>query len=326
MIDRQFIANTGVEAAFIPAGPLLQFLRTLKPVHVGRGTTNIADITAETRMRRQAHRLLQDGGFSPRLHDASLMHGNGAEAAFPIAAAVREKGKLNCFLSLDRSPAMVVRMNVAGKRQCVYAIELLRRQRQRGRILNQIAAAVPLKKSLGAKGITVLIEKVKHAYEGLFIAADLIMGWQFQEVRRGCLGQITNPPDATGVLAGFQRCGKFQNTLIGHPVEKVIRRCITKNGLSDSIGPVVIVRNPPEACLKATQGNGLPWERKGTDQVRISDYGAVRPPVVPAAGGQVVLLTFFLRSRVIRNHGIESAPGYAPEQDWVSQAGNVLNR
>jgi len=79
------------------------------------------------------------------------------------------------------------------------------------------------------------------------------------------------------------------------------------------------VGDPPQAGFNASQNDRLCRLEARADQVGVRDDGAVRAPVVPAAGGEIVGPAGFSQGGVVGNHGIDAPAGNAPEELRLAQ-------
>ncbi len=91
-----------------------------------------------------------------------------------------------------------------------------------------------------------------------------------------------------------------------HPEHQHICRRIGQDGLPYRIRPVVIMGEPPQACLNATQHDGSIW-KKGVQFIGIHDCGAVWSKPPGTARGICVIVAFFQVGSVVIDHGINIA-------------------
>ena len=89
-------ACTGEKAALVPASSILCLSRTVESVHVRSRTADIRNSATEHRMAQKPLHLIGHALFRTAYDAPSLMDGDCAESAFPIAAAVRGDAKPDC--------------------------------------------------------------------------------------------------------------------------------------------------------------------------------------------------------------------------------------
>ena len=157
MIHLQVRAGFWEQALPVPACPRLQLLSAGRLVKIRRRSSDIVDVPFEIRILRQKPCLVQDRLIAPCLNDPPLVEVQCAEIARPEASTVGRDGKLHLRKCGDSACLIIIRMPgpCIGKR--VDIVHLLRRQRLRRGILDNIDRAVGLDQRPGIERIRVAI-------------------------------------------------------------------------------------------------------------------------------------------------------------------------
>ena len=205
----------------------------------------------------------------------------------------------------------------------VDAVQRLGIQYLRGSVLDEIPVAGLLDQPPRIDGVAVVVELLEHAQEvGLvldagFVAGDLRVGG------RGDVGYVADAPDGMPVLSVTECFRKLEGGHLAHPVCDYVRLGIEQYRSPQAVRPCVVVGEPPETGLDASEHDRLPLD-VFLDQIGVSDTGPVRTAVVDPSGCEVVVLAELPGGGVVGDHGVDASRGYAPEQFGFSQTGDVV--
>ena len=326
MIDPQPRADRGVEAALVRAGPLGGLAAALEAVHVGGGAAHVGEGAAELRVGGDPFGLADNGGRAAALHRAALVHGDGAEVALAVTAAVGGQGEADGVERSHRAKFPVERVEVAGEVQVVDRVQLRGGQRQLRRVVDEKARVLPLGQGLCGHRVAVGVEGAEHGNEPFPVSGRLREGWQHEGPGRRFGGGVAQAADRGRRLARSHRPGQFDHAPLGHAVEQVVGLGVEQDRAPHPVVPGVVVGDAPQAGLDAAEHDGRGLFAAAADQVRVGDHRPVWPPVVAAARGVVVGLAAQARGGAVGDHGVDGAAGDAPEQARLAQAGEVRGR
>src|SRR5262249_42014365 len=128
--------------------------------------------------------LADDGIFRSVLDDAPLVLGDRAEGAAAKTTALdgyRETDHLVRGYIHFTAFALVLRMRTARIRQFVYAVHLLRRQRDRRRVQPNIVIAVALNQCARVSRVRLHVQDARGVRVQHRISCDLLVGGQTNE-------------------------------------------------------------------------------------------------------------------------------------------------
>ena len=326
MIDLQPRADRRVEAALVRAGAFAGLAAALEAVHVGGGAAHVGEGAAEVRMGGDPPGLADNGGRTAALHGPALVHGDGAEVALAVAAAVGGQGEADGVERPHRAALPVGRVQVAGELQVVDRVQFRDGQRQLRRVVDEEARVLLLGERLCGDRVAVVVEGAEHGGEPFPVSGRLREGWQHEGPGRRFGGGVAQAADRGRRLARSHRPGQFDHAPLGHAVEQVVGLGVEQDRAPHPVVPGVVVGDAPQAGLDAAEHDGRGLFAEAADQVRVGDHRPVRPPVVAAARGVVVGLAAQARGGAVGHHGVDRAAGDPPEQARLAQAGEVRGR
>ena len=139
-----------------------QLLFTGRETEIRGGSAHIMDITLEIRLLCQKLCLLHQGFVASGLDDASLVEGQGAEAACAEASPVADQAELDFSYGGHASKLLIGRMVVPHVRKIIYRIHLLLSQGLGGRILHhKKLIPIGLHQTLPGKWVLIAVLDIK---------------------------------------------------------------------------------------------------------------------------------------------------------------------
>ena len=333
----------GTEAFPMDAGSGLRLLGTGILAEVGGGAAYIVDVALEIRLFGEKKSLPLQGFMAAGLDSLALMECDGAEGAGSKAATIAGEGKF--YLLKSRHPhlavfcgAVIDGMPAAGKGLLHHLVKFLLAQGQGGWLLNYEAGLVLFNQDVAGDGVGVLL--LQQVGAGEFgpalrrIAGHLGKAWNPHRwleppVSVGAAwGQLCFPPgspagspDATDFrhrLALRQGRRNFQQGSFSHAVNQEIRLGVQKDGVADSVGPVVVVGEPSKAGLYATDNDRYPLVCL-PDFCRVGDEGPVGTFPGHASVGIGIGGAGLVVGSVVGHHGVHGPSSNEEGQPWPSQ-------
>ena len=268
-------------------------------------------------------RLGQDGGRAATADPASLVNGDGAEAAITVTAPVGCDGKPDGFQRLYLSLSRIVGMEIPLVCQGVDGVQLFRCEIKRRGILDKETGVLFLGQGTCRERIDIFMKDPEHLREGGFVRGDSCIIRQAEAVCRCAPGDVAEPPDGLGRLSIFQGTGERYDGTFRHPVEEIIPPGVEEDGAPYPVGPGVVVGNPPQAGLYASQYDRGGRVKNPSDEVAVNNHRPVGTAEVPSTGGIVVPPPLSPRGRVIGDHGIDASTGHAPEKGRRAQSADI---
>ena len=318
-------AYLGVHAPLVHARTELLLLGAFEAVHVGRRPSHIPEHAVESRFGCYLLGLPEDGLLAPGDDRPALHDGYGAEVAFAVASAVRGYGVPDGIHRFDVSLLRVVRVDFVLEIHLVDAVQRLGIQYLRGSVLDQIPVAGLLDKPPRIDGVAVVVELLEHAQEvGLVLDAGFVTG-NLRVGGRGDVGNVADAPDRMPVLSVTECLRKLERGHLAHAVGDDVRLGIEQYGSSQAVRPCVVVGEPPETGLDASEHDRLPLD-VFLDQIGVSDTCPVRTAVVDPSGCEVVVLAELPGGGVVGDHGVDASRGNPPEQVRFAETRDVVSR
>ena len=98
-----------------------------------------------------------------------------------------------------------------------------------------------------------------------------------------------------------ERVGNFNDGALAHAVDKKIGLRVEQNRALELIGPVVVMREPPKACLNAADDDGGFFVALA-DQIAVDRHSVVRALSHEAAGRVCVNLPVMAGDGIVVHH------------------------
>ena len=342
MIGHEVLADAGMDAREAAARGLGALVLARHLVHVRGGPAEIGEHAGEAGGARELAHLAKDAPLAPALDDTSFVLGDAAEGAASEAATHRHDRVLH---RLERRDPFIRigRVRRTRERQIVEAVHLLFRERKRGRVEVDRLVAVRLQDRAAVVRVGLVLERAAHPRERLLVLRDLLVGRKHDRlpigheaarVRRDRLpgaavllhvGGAADVGEGLDLLTGVEAARDLPCGALAHAEDEEVGLRVEQDRSADLIGPVVVVRDPPERGLDATEhdrytGEGL------TAEVRVDDGRAVRAEVRTAAGRILVLRADLLLRRQLVEHRVEVARADTDEQARPPHPGDVRGR
>ena len=288
VVGAQLVARLGRQAALVRAGAAFQLLGASGRPEVRRRPAHVVDIALEVRIFAHCARFGQDRLVAARLHDAPLMEVERAEGAIAHAPAVARQRELHLGQRRHAARRVVARVPRAFVRQVVDGVELLGCQRLGRWVLHdEHAMRVFLDQRVRRKRVEVFQLQAEAARIGQLVGLHVRKRWQHDGLvhvldRPRAVRRAGDERQVRHRQARCQRIGDGHDRTLAHAVRHHVGARVQQHRSLQRIGPVVVVRQPPQAGLDAAQDDGRVLER-AADQVAVHHARMVGPqPHFPA--------------------------------------------
>ena len=145
--------------------------------------------------------------------------------------------------------------------QIIDRVEFLLFEIERRRVLNEVAAVVPLGERHGGSRVVVVVEYLEGPAEGVLVFRGIfIRRYLNAPVWKG-FRDITEAAHDRRVFPCPEAPGKLYDGPFAHAVEEKVRLRVEKDRAPYAVRPEVVMRDPPEARLYAAEDDwpgGLP--------------------------------------------------------------------
>ena len=308
MVGVHIFTGCGKQALSLRTRARFQLLVAGRVTEVRRRAAHVMNIALEARPGNQLFRLRDDGSLAPGGDDAPLMERERAEIARAEASALGGDGEFHLLKARNAARLVVHRMPRPRVRQRVHLVQLLRDQRHGGLVLQKVARAVLLCNPLSAHGVLLVVLHEERPRVSLFIAHDLLGGFDDDRVLRRVLRH-----DAGAGDVAFREMPSFlhplrhaQNRLFAHAEHQNVRAAVHQNGIAHAVVPVIVVRETPKRRFHAADADGNAAVGLA-DAVAIHHGAAVGPHARLAAGRIHVGIAVLLRGGIVVDHRIDHA-------------------
>ena len=133
----------------------------------------------------------------------------------------------------------------------------------------------------------------------------------------GLVDRSVNVGDVADIKAGGQRVGDLRNAVFAHSVGNEVGAGIEKDGTAHSVGPVVVVAEPPQTGLNTADDDRCVFVCLA-DQVAVDNDCVVRALPDDAAGRVGVLMAALLGNRIVVDHGVHVAGRDQKAKPWLA--------
>lgn len=209
MIDTEEFADFRVDAGLASADGFDIGFGASHLVHVGGGTTDIADDALEVFVVRHLTDFLEDGFFGSRLDDATLMGRDGAEGAASEATTHDGDGVFDHVKSRDGLGVTRVWLSCVG--EPVDTVHGLLTDGEARDIADDGLRAMALDQASGVEGIGFVVDHARRDGEGDFVGADLLVGWKLEGIFWDGFGGTQCEGDTSHIAKVFDRFARFES-------------------------------------------------------------------------------------------------------------------
>ena len=187
MVGVHVFTGRGKQALSLRTRARFQLLVAGRMPEVRRRAAHVVNIALEARALNQLLRLRDDGGLASGCDDSPLMERERAEIARAEAPALGGNGEFHLLKARNAARLVVHRVPRPRVWQRVHPVQLLRFQRHGWLVLQKAARAVLLSDPLSAHGILLVVLHEERPRVGLFIAHDLLGGFDDDRILRRIL-------------------------------------------------------------------------------------------------------------------------------------------
>ena len=301
---------------------VLELVLACRGAEIGSRAAHVMDVSLEIGQCSEKTTFLHDGFHTAGLNDASLMEGDGAEAARSEASAGGGNGKVHFLQGGHAAKRIIHGMPAPGVGKGVYMIQRLTRQWQRRLILNQITIRILLLAHAAATdGVLLFILCQKRPGIGFPILTDLFVRGQKNTAVICFAAHVANAAD----IRKFSRIhtmgkptGAFKDGCFTHAIHQ--QRCtgIHQNGMAHLVIPVIVMRKAPERRFHSTNQDGhIPIGL--TNAVAVYNIRPVRPHACFAAGGVGIVMAALFRHGIMINHAVDDTGGDQKPKLWTAE-------
>ena len=334
MVDVEQLLVTGVEVGTdlgMDAGGALAVLAGLEiapvhAVHIGRRTSEVAEVAFEPGHLNDLAHLAQDVLLRPAGDKLALVGGDGAEGAAAEAATMDVDAKLDHLEGGD-GLALVLRVGIARVGQVEGGVELLGRHRRIGRIDHGEAPIDALEDAAGVALVGFLLDMAEVFGLKLLVAQALLVGVEDNVVLADASGNVLAAGEEDGLrhvahvadlTSLLQLARNGNDRLLAHAIDEQVGSAIAEDALHQAVLPIVVVGEAAHARLDTSQHHG----HVGIDllqDARIDDRGILRALVVATVGRILVAGTEAAVGGVFVDHGVHGARRDAEEEARTTQ-------
>ena len=120
-----------------------------------------------------------------------------------------------------------------------------------------------------------------------------------------------------------ERVGNFNDGALAHAVDEKVGLRVEQNGALELIGPVVVMREPPKACLNAADDDGGFFVALA-DQIAVDRHSVVRALSHEAAGRVCVNLPVMAGDGIVVHHRVHVAAADQKAEPGLAQDGDGI--
>ena len=151
---------------------------------------------------------------------------------------------------------------------------------------------------------------------------------QMQRIGRQRVGvcrlRVADAAQTAPIVSVAQRMCQQGHGALAHAVNQDVGLGVEEHGAAHGVGPVIVVRDAPQAGLDATDNDGAAGFECASDQIAIRNDRAVRTHVIDAAGREVVLSPLLASRRVVGDHRVDTTTGNSPEEARLAETADVI--
>ena len=256
-------------------------------IHIGRRTTEVAQVTLEVRHGYHLLHLLQDALLASANDELALVGGNRTERTTAETAAVDVDGELNHLVSRN-GLALVLRMRQTGVWQVEGSIQFLGRHGREWRVDHHHLVIDSLYHALGMHLVGFLLQVSHVLCLPLLVVKALLMAVEDDVIVLVTARNLTLLTEEDGLrhftnflnlLSLVQFFCQLDDGLLTHAIEYHVSPRLAQDTLLELVLPIVIVADTPHGCLDASQCHRYIGEKLLQD-LRIDDGWIVRTHIM----------------------------------------------
>ena len=265
VVGVEVAADLGPDAGGAHALVADPLLLALHLIHVARGPAEVADGAAVVGHLLDRFDLAQDGLLRAGGDEFALMGGDRAEAAPAEAPAMHVDGVLDHFVGGDGAALAIFRMGQPRVGQVEGGIDLRLAHGREGRVDHEQAVAGRLKKAAGLHAVGLGLDGLEILGVELAVGGALFVGVErvvlpvgvFRRglARRQQHGGLRYGGERRKRHATFQQTHRLLQRELAHAVDQQVSPAISQDGGLERLGPVIVVRHPPQRGLNAADHN-----------------------------------------------------------------------
>src|SRR3712207_3906862 len=338
VVGIQVRTNLRMYARRTLALPAYGFVASFHAVHVGRRTSQIAQVTFEVGQLCHFPHLFQDRLFAAAHNKLALMGGDGTESAPAEASAMDVDGELDHVVC--RNPfAFVFGMGQTRIRQVERTVELFLAHGRVGRIHHDDAVAHRLRDARRAVFVRLLFDVPEVGRLFLLVRQTFFVriepdiarfvrklffichvGYLRNAVQRRAMYAERRLRHTVGrpFLVFFQLPSQLDDGLFSHSVNQQVGAAVAKDAFSQRVLPIVVMAQSAHARLYASQYH----RNVGVElfqYLRVNDGRIFRAHIGPPVGRISVFAAETLVGGVFVYHRVHTSGGNTEEQTGASQ-------
>ena len=120
-----------------------------------------------------------------------------------------------------------------------------------------------------------------------------------------------------------ERVGNFNDGALAHAVDEKVGLRVEQNRALELIGPVVVMREPPKACLNAADDDGGFFVALA-DQIAVDRHSVVRALSHEAAGRVCVSFSVMAGDGIVVHHRVHVAAADQKAEPRLAQDGDGI--
>ena len=311
----------GMDARGAPAALTCLEVAAAHAVHIGRGSAEVGEVAFEVGQLGHLPDLAEDALLGAAGDELALMGGDGAEGA-PAEASAMDVDGVTYHLVGGYALVLVFRVRQARVGQVEGGVELLGGHGGIGRIDDGIDIAHTLQEALCVHLVGLLFDVAEVLGFGTFGAQALLVGVEHDVVGRDATGDVALACEEDGlgeVVDGLhgdalvELFGNAHDGLLAHTVADDVGSGIAEDTAAQGVLPVVVVGEPAERCLDASQHDGHIGEELPQDAA-VDDGGVFRPAVVAPVGAIGILRAQAAVGGVFVDHRVHTSRRDAEEE------------
>ena len=250
-----------------------------------------------------------------------------AERTLAEAPAVARQAEAHLRKRRDTARPVVGGMRLPRVRQRVDGVHLLGGKRRGGRVLHDVlVVGVRLDQAPARERVAVAVLHGEAARVRQPIRLQLGKRRQLDRVvdvleRRGAVHRAVDEGDVADRKPRRQRVGDLDDRMLAHAVDEQVRPRVEQKRALHLVGPVVVVRQAPQARLDAAHDDGRLLEG-AADEVGVHDRRVVGTQARLAAGGIRVAAALLLGDGVVVDHRVHVARRHEEPQARFAEHGD----
>ena len=309
---------------------------SLHTVHVGTGSSQVAQVAFEVGQLHHGLHFAQDALFGAADDELALVGRDGAEGTASETSTVDVDGELNHVVGRDAF-ALVLGVRQARVGQVVGVVQLGLAHGRIGRVDHHRRLACGLQDARGGIFVALLLDVAEVGRLLLLVGQALLVRVEADvafELGR-LAGQVGHLRQLRGYRCAHVLCGgqcavvppglplahplyQFGHGLFAHSIHQQVGTALRQDAGAYPLLPVVVVGEPSHAGFNASQYHRHIGE-EAFQYLRIDDGGVLRPHVGAGVGRIGIVAAQPLVGRVFVHHRVHAACADPEEEAWTAQ-------